>query len=182
MAIQLKKDDYYTIDDIYRLPAGKRAELINGEIYMMAPPSSVHQMRSMELSTQIYNYIKSKNGKYKVFAAPFAVFINNDNKNYVEPDISVICDKDKIDNKGCYGAPDWLIEIVSPASKRMDYLIKSHIYMTAGVREYWIVDYDKQRITVHCFEKESIEEYSFRDIVKANIYDDLSIDFGTLIN
>ena len=75
--------------------------------------------------------------------APFAVFLNADDKNYVEPDISVICDKSKLTDKGCNGAPDWIIEIVSSGSRRMDYYTKLFKYRTAGVREYWIVDPDK---------------------------------------
>lgn len=70
--------------------------------------------------------------------APFAVFLNENNKNYVEPDINVICDKNKLSDRGCEGAPDWVIEIVSPGSRRMDYAIKLFKYRSAGVQEYWI--------------------------------------------
>ncbi len=134
----------YTVDDIYALPDGERAELIDGQIYYMAPPNTKHQRISGRLYQAIANYIDSKNGECEIFAAPFAVFLNkNSNNNYVEPDISVICDKDKITEKGCYGAPDWIIEIVSPGSRRMDYYIKLFQYRTAGVKEYWIVDYEK---------------------------------------
>lgn len=75
--------------------------------------------------------------------------MNENDKNYVEPDISVICDTDKLNDKGCNGAPDWIIEIVSPGSRRMDYSVKLFKYRSAGVREYWIVDPEKHRITVH---------------------------------
>ena len=173
----LPKGTQYTTEFIYNLPEGERAELIDGQIYYMAPPSRGHQKLLGELHTIINNYIKSKGGLYEVYPAPFAVFLNKDNKTYVEPDISVICDKSKLDDKGCVGAPDWIIEIVSPSSIRHDYLTKAHFYETAKVREYWIVDIDKQRITVHNFENETLEEYSFSDIVKAGIYEDLYINF-----
>ena len=150
----LLKEDIYTIKDIYALPDGERAELIEGKIYDMAPPSAAHQRILIALSTAIYNYIDNNNGSCSVYIAPFAVFLNEDDKNYVEPDISVICNPDKLDDKGCNGAPDWVIEIVSPSSQRMDYMIKLFKYRTAGVREYWIVDSLKNRITVYNFEED----------------------------
>jgi Uma2 family endonuclease len=170
----------YTIDDIYALPDGKRAEIIDGYMYMMAPPNTQHQRYSNRLQTKINNYIDSKKGKCEVFAAPFAVFLNNDKHTYVEPDISVICDKSKLDSRGCNGAPDWVIEIVSPSSRRMDYLVKLMNYEKAGVREYWIVDIEKQRVTVHDFENAEMEEYTLADRVKAGIYEDLYIDFSEI--
>lgn len=95
-----------------------------------------------KLNQKIANYIDSSGGDCKVIPAPFAVFLNEDNTNYVEPDISVICDKDKLDNRGCNGAPDWIIEIASPSNQHMDYEIKLFKYRSAGVREYWIVNPD----------------------------------------
>lgn len=77
------------------------------------------------------------------------VYIKNDIRNFVEPDISVICNKNKIDQKGCFGAPDWIIEIVSPSSKKMDYVRKTALYREAGVRGYWIVDSEKEMVTVY---------------------------------
>ena len=96
----LRKEEFYTIEDIYDLPDGERAELIDGRIYYMAPPNTRHQMLVMNLSYQIKDYINRKKGKCQVFPAPFAVFLNEDDINYVEPDISVICDKNKITEKG----------------------------------------------------------------------------------
>lgn len=98
----------------------------------------------------------------------------------MEPDISVICNLDKLDEKGCNGAPDWVVEIVSPSSHRMDYFIKLFKYRSAGVREYWIVDPDKNRITVWCFDEENTEEYTFSDTVAVNIYNDFLIDFSAI--
>lgn len=139
----LIKEKTYIVDDIYALPEDERAELIDGQIYYMAPSTRKHQDVSMELSSQIKAYVRSK------------------------------------------GAPDWIIEIVSPASRRMDYYTKLFKYRTAGVREYWIVDPDKDRIFVYHFvaesaEEESMEEYTLKDSVKAGIYDELVIDFGDM--
>ena len=84
-------------------------------------------------------YTKKK-GECEVYAAPFAVFLNKDDHNYIEPDISVICDKNKLDDRGCNGSPDWVIEITSPSDPQRDYGIKLFKYRTAGVREYWIIN------------------------------------------
>lgn len=171
----LEKEDIYTIEDIYALPDGERAELIDGKIYYMAPPNTKHQRLVSDLHYQIKDFIKRNNGECELFPAPFAVFLNEDGINYVEPDLSVVCDKNKISDKGCYGAPDWVIEIVSPGSKSMDYFTKLFKYRTAGVREYWIVDPLKETVTVYRFEKETMEEFSFGEDVSAGIYGDFSI-------
>lgn len=121
-----------------------------------------------------------KKGICEVDIAPFAVFLNEDNRNYVEPDISVICDTEKLSEKGCTGAPDWIIEIVSPGSRKMDYFTKLFKYRTAGVREYWIVDPGKNLILVYNFDTSDSEQYTFADTVKAGIYEDLYIDFANL--
>ena len=150
----LPKDQTYTIEDIYALPDGQRAELIDGQLYMMTPPNRRHQELVVELSSAILQHIRRKNGSCKVYPAPFAVFLNADDKTYVEPDISVICDRNKLDDRGCKGAPDWIIEIVSPSSRRMDYRSKHNLYGDAGVREYWIVDPEKERVTVYHYEED----------------------------
>lgn len=178
MAIAEQK--MYTLEDIYNLPDGQRAELIDGAIYFITPPSRRHQEILFSLSRKIADYIDSQKGTCKIYLAPFAVFLNEDQKNYVEPDISIICDKNKLSDKGCAGAPDWIIEIVSPSSQRMDYMIKLFKYRTAGVREYWIVDPAKNRITTYDFVTDSIEEYTMADFVTCNIYEGLEIDFSEI--
>ena len=170
----------YSIDDIYALPEGERAELIDGHIYYMAPPNRKHQDIAGELFGTIREYIKSNRGACKPYIAPFAVFLNEDDKNYVEPDISVVCDSDKLNDNGCVGAPDWIIEIVSPSSKRMDYFTKLFKYRTAGVREYWIVDPDKNRVTVYTFGISDVNEYSFTDNIPVGIYPGFSINLSKL--
>lgn len=172
--------EHYTIDDIYNLPDGQRAELMDGELYMMGAPGTKHQRLVTEFTYLIKDYIRRNNGECDIFPSPFAVFLNADHDIYLEPDISVICDKHKLTDDGCNGAPDWIIEIVSPASRAMDYNKKLFRYRTAGVREYWIVDPIKQLILVYNFEHDTFEQYSFSDKVKAGIYENLKIDFAKI--
>lgn len=169
------KEEIYTVYDIYDLPDGKRAELMDGHIYFMAPPSTKHQRFVQFFCREIGTYIQKNTGKCEVFPAPFAVFLNKDDINYLEPDICVICDLSKLDDEGCHGAPDWVIEIVSPSSKSRDYMTKLFKYRTAGVREYWIVDPEKHMVMVYGFEKDMVEQYRFGEEVPAGIYEGFSI-------
>ena len=149
-----KKLESYTIEDIYALSDGVRAELIDGQIHYMAPPNRRHQDIIFTLSRKIADYIEAKKGCCKVYLAPFAVFLND---------------------KGCVGAPDWIIEIVSPSSRKIDYYNKLFKYRTAGVREYWVVDPDRKIVTVYEFEHDNMEEYSFGEDVPVGIYEGFSI-------
>lgn len=167
----------HTVDEIIALPEGERAELINGVWYNMSAPGTDHQRLVGSIYRRISNYIEAKGGKCEPFVAPFAVFLNKDKYNYVEPDISVICDKDKLKNDGCHGAPDWIIEIVSPASYKMDYMIKMLKYGTSGVSLYWIVDPAKKMIRVLDYKNEETFDYTFEDVVPAALYQDFEIDF-----
>ena len=178
----LPKPNTYTVEDIYLLPDGQRAELIDGQIYNMAPPSPLHQKLVALFTTALQNYIKSKGGSCEVYPAPFAVFLNQDDRNYVEPDISVICDPNKITEKGVDGAPDFIIEIVSPGTQRRDYGIKLFKYRTAGVREYWIVNPAKEIVNAYCFENEENSNlYSFTDDIPVGIYPGFSINIAELL-
>ena len=178
----LEKEVIYTIEDIYNLLDGERAELIDGQIYYMSPPSRKHQRVSFYLSRKIADYIDLKNGSCEVYPAPFAVFLNADDKTYVEPDISVICDKNKLTDEGCLGAPDWIIEIISPGTSSHDYVRKLNLYMDAKVREYWIVDPEKRHVVVYHLKKEQFDmtTYTFQDTIPVHIYDDFSIDFKSI--
>ena len=119
--MSVPQEKIYTSEDYWNLPESFRAELINGQIYNMAPPSRIHQKITVELCTIINNHIKSKNGTCQVYTSPFAVNLDANDKNWVEPDISVICDSSKLTDRGCSGAPDLIIEILSPSSRKMDY-------------------------------------------------------------
>lgn len=178
----LPKEREYTTDDIYALPDGQRAELIDGQIYMMAPPRRIHQELVSQFTKIIGQYIDAHGGRCKVYPAPFAVFLNADDKNYVEPDISVICDNGKLDEYGCNGAPDWVIEVTSPSDSNRDYGIKLFKYRTAGVREYWVVNPQKKTVTVFDLEKEEkSDQYSFEDNICSCIYEDLNLCISDLL-
>ena len=168
----------YTIEDIYNLPEGKRAELIDGQIYYMSMPNRKHQDISGDLFRAIYEYIHSHKENCKVYVAPFAVYLDEATNTYVEPDISVICDPEKLDDRGCKGAPDWIIEIVSPESFQMDYYKKLFKYADTGVREYWIVNPDNNQIWIYDFENEEFRDYTLQESVKVEIFDDLIIDLN----
>lgn len=200
----LKGEKGYTVADIEALPEGERAELIDGELFRMDAPTWTHQEILGELFLNIKLYIKHHKGKCRVMPAPFAVYIKKDKLNYVEPDISVICDEEKKSEKGCQGAPDWMIEIVSSSSKTMDYERKVKLYRAAGAREYWIVDPEIKTVTVYDFGQEARLEgvaasrlvddvsgeqtasvfeparYSFSDKVKVEIFEDLWVDFSKM--
>ena len=118
-----------------------------------------------------------------VYPAPFAVFLNQDNRNYVEPDISVICDQSRLDDRGCNGAPDWIIEIISPSTQQMDYGIKLFKYRTAGVREYWIINPITRTVNVYDFQYEKNTcQYSFNDDISVCIFPELTIQPASLLS
>ena len=178
MALTERKS--YTIDDIYALPEGQRAELVDGDMYMMAPPSRLHQQVAGEIYRQIANYISDKKGKCRPFIAPFAVFLNKDDGNYVEPDITVVCDESKLDDRGCVGAPDWIIEVVSPASRKMDYMIKLFKYRSSGVKEYWIVEPVEKAVIIYDFSGDDLRKYSFDEPLMSSILEGFSIDLSNI--
>lgn len=178
----LLKSNNYTTQDIYSLPEGQRAELLDGQIYDMAPPGRIHQKLVSQLTQIIGQYINSHQGTCEVYPAPFAVFLNKDDKTYVEPDLSVICDKNKLDDRGCSGAPDLIIEIVSPSSRKMDYNLKNGKYAEVGVREYWIIDPEKERLTIYYYEEDAAPVfYPFDSPVEANIFPGLVITVSELL-
>jgi Uma2 family endonuclease len=125
--------DYCTWDD------SERVELIDGVLYAMSSPSTEHAAISRELFGQLFNFLKDKS--CQLFSAPFDVRLNIDNDyTVVQPDILVICDKRKINERGCKGAPDLVIEILSPSTASYDCIVKYEAYRRAGVQEYWIID------------------------------------------
>ena len=179
----LLKTDHYTSEDYWNLPEEERAELINGKFYNMAPPSRIHQKLVSKLTALFNQYITDHHGSCEVYPAPFAVNLDADDKDWVEPDVSVICDPNKLTDRGCSGAPDLIFEIVSPASRKMDYSLKNMIYSQAGVREYWIVDPAKETVVVYCYENDSDPcLYSFDADVPVGIYPGLTIRIRDLLN
>ena len=168
---------------IYALPEGVRAELIDGEIYYMATPTRTHQKIMGEMYLAVAGFVRSHGGACEVYIPPYAVYLNADNSIYLEPDLTVICDPAKSEDKGCVGAPDWVVEVVSPSSKRMDYLLKLFKYRTAGVREYWIINPEKRIVSVYSWIEghESADMYSFGDEIPSGIYPDLKIRLADVV-
>ena len=147
-----------TYADLLEWGGSVRYELYDGQPVALASPTTSHQLVSMALSAQLYNYLKDK--KCKVFTAPYDVRLfeqDGDSPEDVywvlQPDISVVCDPSKLDRQGCKGAPDLIIEILSPTTHRHDRLTKYNLYQRAGVQEYWIVDPDAQVVLVHTLEE-----------------------------
>lgn len=180
----LPEEKPYTINDVYALSENRRAELIDGNLYLLAAPSRTHQRISMNISVLISNRIREQGSSCEIYSAPFAVFINGEEDiyNYVEPDISVICNRDKLTEKGCSGAPDWIIEIVSPATERIDYGAKLFKYRAAGVREYWIINPLRQIVNVYSFG--IIPEcaiYGFDDFIPVGISDGFCICMNDML-
>lgn len=178
----LPKETACTAQDYWNLPEGYRAELIDGELYDMAPPGFIHQKLVHQIAWTLENYIRSHHGSCEVIPAPFAVNLNADDSTYLEPDLSVICDKNKLTDRGCEGAPDFIIEIVSPGSRKRDYFQKNALYSEAGVREYWIVDPERARTTVYRYEEDDIPAIiPFDRPVTAGIFPDLSLIMEELL-
>lgn len=170
--------EYMTLEQYEKLPENVRVEIFEDIAYDMAGASSTHQRISMRLSTILNNYIMEKDGKCEVFHAPYDVKLSDDPLTIVQPDIMVICDPEKIDEKRCNGAPDFIIEIVSPGNPENDYVRKLYYYEKSGVREYWIVDPERKIVTVNDFAHGVLSvQHDFSETVKVNIYEDLEIDF-----
>ena len=170
-----------TLEQYEALSEDKRVEVFDGIAYDMASPSQTHQSISMQLSTVINNYLLRKKGDCSIFSAPFDVKLSDNPLIIVQPDIMVVCDKDKLDEKRCNGAPDFIIEIVSPGNPSDDYIRKLYYYKNYGVREYWIVDPKRKIITVNYFKDNIVSvQYSFDSIIKVTIFDDLYINFSNI--
>ena len=176
------KERLYTSEDYWGLPESRRAELIYGQLYDMAPPSRIHQEIISAMNAVIYHYLKSRGGNCKVYPAPFAVNLDSRDANWVEPDLSVICGRNKLTDRGCSGAPDWIIEVTSPSTQSHDYLKKLWLYQKYGVREYWIINPTTKNVMVYDFEHGNSASYSFDDPVPAAIYhSDLKICVSDLL-
>ena len=170
-----------TLEQYEALPEDLRVEVFDGVVYDMASPSQEHQTISMELSTVLNTYIRGKKGSCRVFHAPFDVKLSEQPLTIVQPDLMIVCDKDKLDGKRCNGAPDFIIEIVSPGNPADDYIRKLYYYKNAVVREYWIVDPRRKNVTINFFEGNMLNvQYSFDSVIKVNIYDDLYINFSDI--
>ncbi len=146
-----KKQGEYTLEDYYALPEERRAELIDGVIYDMSSPRVVHQDISAIIHMSIYEFIRKNKGSCKTFAAPVDVQLDCDDRTMVQPDVLIVCDRDKIREFGIYGAPDFVLEILSEATRGKDMTVKLSKYLGAGVKEYWIIDPKKKTLITYNF-------------------------------
>ena len=175
-----------TLEQYEALPEEKRIEVFDGIIYDMASPSQIHQSLSMQLSTAINNYLLRKKGPCSVFSVPFDVKLSDKPLTIVQPYIMIICDKNKLDGKRCNGAPDFIIEIVSPGNPADDYIRKLYYYKNADVREYWIVDPENNSVQVFLQDGSSFlkihEDYGREDIAKVNVLDGCFIELSKVFS
>ena len=175
-----KKQGEYTVEDLYALPDGVRMELVDGCLYDMAPPTSVHQLLVGEIFFQIEQTLRNEDDRQCLpLMSPIGVQLNKDNKNMLEPDVIVVCDKTEFVNGVVYGAPDFVAEVLSPSTAGYDRLLKLNKYWGAGVREYWLIDPVKEELIVYELEKRvAPAQYTFEDQVPIGISDGLvTIDF-----
>lgn len=183
----LQEQPRYSFADYLSWGEDERIEIIGGEaIVAQAAPSPIHQEIVMQITRQIANYLDGK--RCKVYPAPFAVRVEDDadtpenaSQTVVEPDISIVCDISKIDDKGCKGAPDMIVEVLSPSTTRRDMVTKFNLYQRAGVKEYWIVSPDGKTVLVFTLKNgsfQSTEAYTSKDIAKVHVLDNCTIDLA----
>lgn len=174
----------YTIEDYYALPDEQRVELIDGYFYDMSSPNIMHQDIVGYIAFQIRDFIRKNNGECRVYESPLDVRLDCDDKTMVQPDVIILCDKDKRRKWGIMGAPDFVLEVISPSTKNKDYALKSGKYMNAGVREYWIIDPYKKIVLVFDFENEEKTTIcGLTEPIPVGIYDgQLEITFDEVLD
>jgi len=179
----MQEQKTYTYEEYAKWDDGNRWELIDGVPYMMSAPTIAHQDILLNLGTQFRNFLRGK--KCKVIIAPVDVRLNHKTKDntVVQPDVIVVCDRDKIKNgKSLLGAPDLAIEILSPSSIKHDKILKFRKYKLAGVREYWIVDPDSKTVDVHILEEGhlGIQYYDNTEKIPVHVLDGFEIDLNEI--
>jgi len=168
----------------WELKPRERYEIIYGEAYAMAAPNTLHQTMQMELGRQFANFLVGK--KCRVIAAPFDVrlFYEEDESDdtVVQPDLSVICDEKKRGKEGCRGAPDLVVEILSPSNTAIEMQRKFHVYREAGVAEYWVLESEHKTLTVYLFKGEEMitRKYGEKDSVPVAVLEGLSIELASV--
>ena len=186
-----QEEKKYSYADYLTWPENERWEIIDGVPYMQAAPSPAHQLISGELYRQFANYLQGK--PCKAYPAPFCVRLingdekqNEDIKKVFEPDITIVCDKSKIDKEGCKGAPDLIIEVMSPSSIRHDRITKFNKYEISGVKEYWIVEPEGKLVSVFVLQSNNRygrqEIYTEDDKIQVSIFPDLIIEISTVFD
>lgn len=178
-----KMQGEFVASDLDALPDGKLVELIDGCVCSMAVPSTIHQQIIGEMVYAFKKYIKDNKGLCVVFGSSTGLRFENDDSNYLIPDMTVVCDRKKITAEGIVGSPDFVLEVASPSNYRIDYHKKTQLYMDNGVREYWIIDPMLSRLTVYNFKNLGIPEvHTLDEVVPVSIYDGkLEIDLKEIV-
>lgn len=173
----------YTVDDYRALPDDQRVELIDGYFYDMSAPTFLHQMVGGEIYRQISNFILERGGSCIPLISPIDTQLDCDERTMVQPDVAILCQNDKVKKWGVYGAPDFVLEVISPSTRRKDYTKKLSKYMDAGVREYWILDPYQEKLIVYFFESEVCPViHGLNGPVPIGIYNgELEIEFSNIV-
>ena len=181
-----KKQGEYTLEDYYALPEDKRYELIDGVLYEMTAPTTLHQIIALQMCYQIEKFIEEKEGSCMTYIAPVDVQLDCDDKTMVEPDVIILCDRSKDINRCIYGAPDFVAEVLSKSTRRKDIGVKTYKYANAGVREYWMIDPKDMKVIVYTFAQnddaeDTVSIFGFQDKIPVGIYNgELKIDFAKI--
>ena len=181
-AYGVKKQGEYTVEDYRALPDDQRMELIDGVLYDMAAPTGIHQVVGGEIHAMLREYIRSKKGRCLPMYSPIDVQLDCDNKTIVQPDVLVLCDTSRLSGNTIWGAPDFVVEVLSKSTRKKDMFVKLNKYMNAGVREYWMVDFDKMKVVVYDFAGENYPViYGIHDVIPVGIFGgECQIDFGEI--
>ena len=162
----------YTLEDYYALPEEQRVELINGVFYDMGAPTSPHQIIGGEIHAQLLSFRNTRKGPCLPMMSPVDVQLDRDNRTMVQPDVIIVCDRSKITYKGIFGAPDFIVEVLSPSTRKKDMTLKMSKYIDAGVREYWLIDPRTRQVVVLFFNHTATTEiYTFLDKIPVGIWD-----------
>ena len=162
----------YTLEDYLRLPDDQRVELIDGVFYDMAAPTTIHQGVAGFLHKKFLDFVMENKGPCFPFISPVDVQLDCDDKTVVQPDILVVCDRTKYKNGRVFGAPDLVVEVLSPSTRRKDMQLKMYKYAGAGVREYWMVDPEKKLVVQYDLEHLEIPAiYNFQSVIPVLIWD-----------
>lgn len=181
---KVKKQGEYTLEDYYALPDDIRAELIDGVFYYMSAPTSIHQLLAGAIYAEFRSYVRKQKGQCMPFIAPFDVQLDMDDRTMVQPDVIIVCDRKKIIRRGLFGAPDLVVEILSPSTRKKDITVKFQKYMDTGVREYWLVWPDQKKVMVWALDSELCPIiYGFDSQVPVGIWNgDCKIDFQDIFD
>lgn len=177
-----KRQGEYNVSDYYAWPEDERIELIDGVIYDMSAPYLDHQDIVGEIAFALKSYIRQNKGKCRVYESPVDVQLDCDDKTMVQPDVLVVCQRDRLTKRNIFGAPDMVVEVISKFTRKKDMSLKLHKYSNAGVREYWIVDPKNKMVLVYDLENDmDITIYSFQDKVPVKIFNnECIVDFSEI--